>query len=155
MFVYRHKKFTQQTNAAINYEKRQTIWTQTHIKKNIHTLTIKENHWRKVEKERDRGSIMKKRHIKEDISCSQNSMASTQSPRMPCPWMHKGCTFGHRKTDIFHSNPLWHPLNVQAVHSPSGHNVILLPQKKQWEQHSLNIDWTVPQKHVWEKWKGR
>lgn len=71
---------------------------------------------------------------------------------MPCLRFDKGCTFGHRKTDFFLPNPLWHPLNVQAVHSPSGHNVILLAQRKQNNILRKPIE-TVPQKHVSRKKK--
>lgn len=72
----------------------------------------------------------------------------TKGPRIPCPWFDKGCTFGHEKTDLFFfPNPLWHLLNVQAVHSPSGHNVILLAQRKQIKILRKPIE-TAPQKHV-------
>lgn len=65
-----------QTQIPIKYEKTNTARTQTRIKRHtyayIHTPictyrvqlrpneTIKENHWRKARKERDRGSVMKK-----------------------------------------------------------------------------------------------
>lgn len=71
----------------------------------------------------------------------------TKGPRMPCPWFDKGCTFGHRKTDFFFLSPLWHLLNVQTVHSPSGHNVILLAQRKQNTILRKPIE-IAPQKHV-------